>query len=141
MPDEPGPSTTYAELLALLPPALTPVLPTVPWRLDLLRALDLPVEPVPVEDLAWLFDLPLWPLDGEAFRLTPREVAEQPMRHADEYQRVMDADLNDPIHLVQHRTRLVVLDGFHRLLKAHFLRRHWIDAKILAPAHLGAICT
>ena len=123
-----------------VPPELIGVLPTVPWQPDLLWALDLPVEPVSVEELAWLFDLPLWQLDGERYRLTPREVAEQPMRYADRYQRVMDTDLNRPIHLVEHRTRLVVLDGFHRLLKAHFLRRQWIDAMILAPADLRSIC-
>ena len=52
------------------------------------------------------------------------------------YQRVMDADLDFPIHLVAYRGRLVVLDGVHRLLKAHFLRRRWIEAKIATATQL-----
>jgi hypothetical protein len=48
----------------------------------------------------------------------------------------MRADLDFPIHLVAYRGRLVVLDGIHRLLKAHFLRRRWIEAKIATSAQL-----
>jgi hypothetical protein len=61
-------------------------------------------------------------------------------RHADEfpphYERVMAVDLDYPIHLVAYRGRLVVLDGVHRLLKAHFLRRRWIEGKIATAAQL-----
>jgi hypothetical protein len=48
----------------------------------------------------------------------------------------MDADLDHPIHLVAYRRRLVVLDGIHRLLKAHFLRRRWIEARIATATQL-----
>jgi hypothetical protein len=58
------------------------------------------------------------------------------MNFRDHYQRVMDADLDFPIHLVAYRGRLVVLDGVHRLLKAHFLRRRWIEAKTATAAQL-----
>jgi hypothetical protein len=47
----------------------------------------------------------------------------------------MAVDLDYPIHLVAYRGRLVVLDGVHRLLKAHFLRR-WIEGKIATAAQL-----
>jgi hypothetical protein len=53
----------------------------------------------------------------------------------------MNADLDFPIHLVAYRGRLVVLDGIHRLLKAHFLRRRWIEAKIATATQLQECAT
>ena len=70
-----------------------------------------------VQELAWLFDLPLWQLNGVRFRVSPQQVRETE-GFPDHLRRVMAADLGRPVHLVGHNRRLVVLDGFHRLLKA-----------------------
>ena len=77
----------------------------------------------------------LW-RDGKILTFTPNQVAATPMNFRPHYERVMDADLDFPIHLVAYRGRLVVLDGVHRLLKAHFLRRRWIEAKIATATQL-----
>lgn len=127
---------SFEALLALMPESLREVFPTTRWQRDKLRALDLRVEPVEVADLLWMFDLPLLPLNGEPFKLTPNQVAETPMNFRTHYERVMDADLDYPIHLVAYRGRLVILDGVHRLLKAHFLRRRWTPAKIATATQL-----
>lgn len=120
----------------MMPASLREVFPPTRWQLGKLWALDLKVEPVEVADLLWMFDLPLWQLNGERFKVTPNQVAATPMNFRPHYERVMNADLDFPIHLVAYRGRLVVLDGIHRLLKAHFLRRRWIEAKIATATQL-----
>ena len=134
--DRTAPEVSFEELLAMTPESMRDVFPPTRWQLGKLRALDLRVEPVEVADLLWMFDLPLWQLNGERFKVTPNQVAATPMNFRPHYQRVMDADLDFPIHLVAYRGRLVVLDGVHRLLKAHFLRRRWIEAKIATATQL-----
>ncbi|WP_238351497.1 hypothetical protein [Kribbella shirazensis] len=134
--DRVAPDVSFEELVALMPEALREVFPPYRWQLAKLWELDLKVEPVEVADLVWMFDLPLWQLEGERFRVTPHQVAETPMNFRAHYQRVMDSDLDFPINLVAYRGRLVVLDGVHRLLKAHFLRRRWIAATIATAAQL-----
>lgn len=134
--DRSAPDVSFDELLAMTPPSMRDVFPETHWQLGKLWALDLRVEPVEVADLLWMFDLPLWQLNGERFKVTPNQVAATPMNFRPHYERVMDADLDFPIHLVAYRGRLVVLDGVHRLLKAHFLRRRWIEAKIATAAQL-----
>ncbi len=127
---------SFDELVALMPDALREVFPPYRWQLAKLWELDLKVEPVEIADLVWMFDLPLWQVEGERFKVTPHQVAETPMNFRAHYQRVMDADLDFPINLVAYRGRLVVLDGVHRLLKAHFLRRRWIEATIATATQL-----
>lgn len=134
--DRSAPDVSFDELLAMMPESLRDVFPQTHWQLGKLWALDLRVEPVEVADLLWMFDLPLWQLNGERFKVTPNQVAATPMNFRPHYERVMDADLDFPIHLVAYRGRLVVLDGVHRLLKAHFLRRRWIEAKIATATQL-----
>jgi hypothetical protein len=134
--DRAAPDVSFEELVELMPAALREVLPPYRWQLAKLWELDLKVEPVEVADLVWMFDLPLWQLDGERFRVTPNQVAETPMNYRAHYQRVMDADLDFPVNLVAYRGRLVVLDGIHRLLKAHFLRRRWIEGTIATATQL-----
>jgi hypothetical protein len=135
-PDRGAPDVSFEELLAMAPESMREVFPSTRWQLGKLWALDLRVEPVEVADLLWMFDLPLWQLNGERFKVTPNQVAATPMNFRPQYERVMNADLDFPIHLVAYRGRLVVLDGVRRLLKAHFLRRRWIEAKIATATQL-----
>ncbi len=134
--DRSAPDVSFDELVASMPDELRAVFPPTKWQLEKLWALDLKVEPIEVADLVWMFELPLWQLDGERFKVTPHQVAETPMNYRPHYQRVMDADLDFPINLVAYRGRLVVLDGVHRLLKAHFLRRRWIEGTIATATQL-----
>jgi hypothetical protein len=129
------------ELLAMMPQVIRDTLPTVPWSLQRLWRLELPVRPVAVEELAWLFDLPLWQLNGTRFQVSPRQVRDDPAGFPDHLNRVMASDLRYPIHLVEHRGRMVVLDGFHRLLKAAMEGHAEIDAMVLSQDDLEAVCS
>lgn len=139
--DRAAPGVSGEELLAMMPAAIRQNLPTVPWRLEKLWRLELPVQSVQVEQLAWLFDLPLWQFNGTRFQVSPRQVREDPLSFPDHLSRAMASDLGFPIHLVKHRGRLVVLDGFHRLLKASLEGRSEIDAMVLSDDDLKAICS
>jgi hypothetical protein len=134
--DRSAPDVSFDELVAAMPDSVREVFPTTRWQLAKLWALDLRTEPIEVADLTWMFDLPLWQLNGRRFKVTPNQVTATPMNFRPHYERVMEVDLDYPIHLVAYRGRLVVLDGVHRLAKAHFLRRRWIEGKIATAAQL-----
>lgn len=124
----------------MTPKVIRETLPMVAWSMARLQGLDLPARQVAVEELAWLFDLPLWQMNGTRFQVSPSQVRADPARFPDHMRRVMASDLGYPIHLVEHRGRLVVLDGYHRLLKAAIESRAEIDAVILSQQDLESIC-
>lgn len=138
--DREAPRVSREVLLAALPEAVKEALPLVPWRIERLWQLDLLVLPIAVSELEWLLELPLWQLDGVRFQVSPRQVWEDPNGFPDHLRRVMASDLRYPIHLVEHNGRLVVLDGFHRLLKAVIQGRQEIYAMVLSRADLESVC-
>jgi hypothetical protein len=93
-----------------------------PWLLELewdsLRAAALEVERMPLRELDWILDLPLWWRDGRAFRLSPRDVLRTPDRFPAQHARMLESDLARPVDVVHHLGRWVTVDGVHRLLKA-----------------------
>jgi hypothetical protein len=137
--DRSAPRVSWDELLDMTPEVIRETLPMVRWDIRLLLALELPVRRVAVQELAWLFDLPLWQLNGVRFQVSPRQVRDDPPRFPDHLRRVTASDLDRPIHLVEHHGRLVVLDGFHRLLKAALEGRSEIDAMVLSRQDLDLI--
>jgi hypothetical protein len=64
--DRSAPRVSWDELLAMTPQVIRETLPVVRWNIGKLWALQLPVRQVAVQELAWLFDLPLWQLNGIA---------------------------------------------------------------------------
>ncbi|HEY1178384.1 MAG TPA: hypothetical protein VGF17_19690 [Phytomonospora sp.] len=126
-------------LAALVPEALRGVLLDFHWERERLWALDLPVAEVAVEELVWHLELPFWAVGETPFAVTPREVADDPERHAGQWERTLSADLAMPIHAVERDGRLVVLDGVHRLLKAVVEGRGTIAVKTLRPGDLDRI--
>ena len=91
------------------------------WNVEALWALEIPAEPFPIGRLEWHLDVPVWPLDGRPYALTPRDVLKSPYRHAGEYRRTQQASLVFPLEVTWYRRRWLILDGVHRLLKAHEL--------------------
>lgn len=93
----------------------------IEWDVEALWALDLPVEAMPMSRLEWHLDVPLWPFEEQNYCLTPRQVLLQPHRYAAEYRRMQNASLMFPIEIVFFKHRWMILDGVHRLLRAHEL--------------------
>ena len=88
-----------------------------------------PLEQIPVAHVAWVLDLPIWGWQGRPFQVTPNQVAADPEKYAVHYARVMWSDLDDPIVVSQRNGRTVVLDGYHRLLRAVIEGRSTLPAR------------
>lgn len=104
-----------------------------------IEKLLLPLIGVPLEDLIWHFDLPLWSKDGtDDWNLTPWEVIGEETGTMTHYERTMKADLSYPILVTKYQSRLVILDGVHRLAKAFINGQKRIKAKIVSPEILAS---
>ena len=104
------------------------------WDLQRLHSLALPSERIPLDELAWHLELPYWRApDGRFFAVTPLEVIANPSRYREQFERTVRADLDRPIHLHRRGDRSVILDGVHRLLKAHL-----IGCSTIAVHHVSA---
>lgn len=137
--DRSAPDVSYDEMLSMMPPELHDALVTAPWKLERLHRLDLPLERLAVRELLWLLDLPLWQRDGVRFQVRPREVLAEPGAYPHHMARIRAADLKYPIHVTDKAHRTTVLDGFHRLAKAHLQQRATIEAMRLSLADLRTI--
>lgn len=89
------------------------------WNAEDLWALDLKAEPFPLARLEWMLDIPAFPFEERPYVLAPRDVLRQPTRYHVEYRRVVEASLVFPIEITWLRGRWVILDGVHRMMKAH----------------------
>ena len=93
-----------------------------PWLVDVareeVRDRNRPIELMPVRELEWILDLPLWWDGGHPFQLRPREVLAEPDRNRAQHARTREADLAIPVDVAWYHGRWVVVDGVHRLLKA-----------------------
>ena len=91
----------------MTPPVIRQTLPMLPWNIRQLHRLDLPTQPVAVDDLVWLLDLPLWQDNGARFQVSPAQVRAHPDRFPEHMRRVMASDPGHPIHLVEHNGHLL----------------------------------
>jgi hypothetical protein len=89
------------------------------WDVEALWARDLPVESFPIARLEWHLDVPVWPIEEQRYQMTPRQVLKSPYRYEKEYRRARTANLIFPLKITWFRRRWLILDGVHRLLKAH----------------------
>ena len=95
---------------------------SIDWDVGELWRLDLPAERMPLAALAWHLDVPVWPDEGRRpYSVTPRQVLENPEENPTEFGRVDAASLAYPLEVFRNRDRLMILDGVHRLAKAHAL--------------------
>jgi hypothetical protein len=88
------------------------------WDERKVWALEVPVEEVDIDVLRWHLDVPFLGRE-RPYDLTPREVLADPAAHREEYARTMRADLAHPIDVMWNKGRWLILDGLHRLMKAH----------------------
>ena len=110
-----------------IPDVMRTVVLDEPWDLVRLWSLWLPTESYDVAGLAWQLELPWWPDRDRVFAVSPLEVLADPGAHPEQWRRTLEADLRSPIYAYRAE-RLVVLDGMHRLLKAHHFR--WVRISV-----------
>lgn len=126
---------------ANLPPALEGVYFDFHWSQEKLWALTLAVSTIPLAHLEWSLSLPVLASDPPAriYDLCPAEVLAHPERHPVHHQRVLKADLSYPLHVMRWRGRLLVMDGFHRLLRAKLEKRTELSVKLVPESSIESI--
>ena len=89
------------------------------WDNKKLWNLSLDSEYMDVSELLWHFDVPWLHTEGERFNLKPTEIMQDPLLYAQQYERTMQSDTTYPIDVMFNKGRWLILDGLHRLMKAH----------------------
>ena len=102
------------------------------WDIEKVWKLDVPVVQMDIEDLIWHFDIPFFDKDGtDDWNLTPWEVIKKIEGTMGHQTKVNDADLKYPIDIMENKGRLLILDGLHRLVKAHTQGLKQVDVRII----------
>jgi len=103
-----------------------------------LRELPLPVVEIEMEKLIWHFEMPVWEKDGtDDWNLTPWEVIRKEKGSAGHQKRVAEADTSHPIVVTDYKSKYVILDGVHRLVKMYMNGEKKIKAKIIPEEYLS----
>lgn len=129
----------HHDLFEEIPAALRGWLLPIDYDRERLWALDLPCRRLELEELRWHFELPWWHRDGVWFQVTPREFLARPTAHSEHADRVANADLSYPVHVVPRRQRWLILDGIHRLVKAEMLGLSDILVATLAAGDVAKV--
>ena len=122
-----------------IPAALRDWLLPIDWDRQRLWSLDLPRRQLTLESLRWHLELPWWRKGRVWFQVTPREFLAHPAAHPEHAERVANADLSYPLHVIRRRQRWLILDGIHRLVRAESLDLGRVVVSTLAPADLARI--
>jgi hypothetical protein len=101
------------------------------WDEEKVWKLNVPVTDMDIKELVWHFDIPFLWHKGGVYNLTPREVIENPRKYEDEYQRTVGAELKYPIDIMENKGRWLILDGLHRLMKAHIQGTETVNVRII----------
>jgi hypothetical protein len=104
---------------AVLPDPVMAVMAGFWWDDDRLRGLSLPVAPVALSELAWGLEIPFWSDGRKPYSVRGRDLLEDPDRYPEHRRRVHWSDLRHPLALYEKEPgRWIILDGYHRLVKA-----------------------
>jgi hypothetical protein len=84
-----------------------------------LWAIDIPIEEIPVSEIAHNLDIPYLEQEGtDDWNLTPRMLINNFDRETTHASRVEQVDLSYPIDIYNHKGTWIILDGVHRFTKA-----------------------
>ena len=104
---------------AALPDAVMAVMAGFWWDDDRLRSLSLEVVPEAFSELAWGLEIPFWSDGRRPYSVRGRDLLENPDRYPEHRRRVHWSDLRHPLALYEKEPgRRIILDGYHRLVKA-----------------------
>ncbi len=109
------------------------------WDKRKIWALDIAPEAIDRKRLDWHLDLPFWSSrpPRPLFDLIPRSVIENPSIHAVHARRIEQADMTFPLDVMEHRGRVCVMDGLHRLARAVMEGRERVTVRRIPRAAIG----
>lgn len=94
----------------------------------MMNGIDLPVVVMPVSELAWFLDYPVWSEDRQETAVTPLQRARDRLRHEEQSSRTMRRSLLINDHWL-------IMDGVHWLLKVSILGNKTRFAKLALEEH------
>ena len=110
------------------------------WDNEKVWQLKAEVEKISLSELEWQLDIPFWDTSKERYVLTPNEVMNNPEKYAEQYKRIMGADLNYPIDIMKNRKGLwECLDGLHRVAKAKVLGMNEVEVRKISQDQIPLI--
>lgn len=119
-----------------LPSRLQEVYVDFHWSQRKLWELEIHYVDVDIHHLDWILDYPVWYMDPFS---VPRQIMENPELDQHHWNRVLNAELNYPIHAINWKGRMLILDGIHRLIKAKLEMRPTIKTKVIDANQIHAI--
>ncbi len=104
-----------------------------------LKKLLLPVVGIPLEKLMWHFDLPVWSQDGtKEMNLTPWDVIQENEGSETQFIKVEDANMDSPIFVTEYQSKVVIIDGLHKVVNAFLAGQKRVKAKMVSPEVLSS---
>ena len=102
------------------------------WRLDIPRVT------LSVRELEWHLDWRFFSSNPPVplFDLKPRVVLGNPREYPTHWNRVLSADLAFPIHVSTFGGRVLIIDGFHRLIKSIAGGALRMECKLVPRQHI-----
>lgn len=101
--------------------------------------LNYPVEYMNIEVLEWHFDIPFWDWNNECYNLTPNQVLKDKEKYKEQYDRIMNSNIDYPIDIMENKGRYVILDGLHRLVKYKIYGYKEIKVRIIPRTEIKNI--
>ena len=99
-----------------------------------LKKLLLPVVGIPLEKLMWHFDLPVWSQDRTTeLNLTPWDVIQENEGSETQFIKVEQANMDTPIIVTEYQSKVVIIDGLHKVINAFLSGQKRIKAKMVSP--------
>jgi hypothetical protein len=94
-----------------------------------------------VNDFIWLLNYPIWASNPpeKIFDLKPIDVLKNLENFPIIHKKIQNADYSFPIHIMKWNDRLVVMDGFHRILKTIINNENHILVKEVPVSEIGNI--
>lgn len=104
-----------------------------------LKKLLLPVVGIPLEKLMWHFDLPVWSQDGTTeLNLTPWDVIQENEGSETQFIKVEQANMDNPIIVTEYQSKVVIIDGLHKVVNAFLSGQKRVKAKMVSPEVLSS---
>ncbi len=87
------------------------------WVNSKIWLIDSPTHNAEISLFQWHLDCPFWASNppDQFFDLRPRDVINYPKRYPERFQQILTVDTSFPIETMYFESRLVILDGIHRL--------------------------
>jgi hypothetical protein len=109
------------------------------WDEAKVWALKEPVTMMPIAELAWHLDYPFFREGKGEYNLKPRDVMTRPDSHAEDAERVMNADTSWPLDIMENNGQWLLLDGLHRLTKLAMSGATEVQVRIIPRSKIGEI--